>query len=235
VSLHNRTGTRGEFKFLPRLEALEDRACPAAIAFQDGEELKVISDDQPDTVAIVATGGMVTTNVNGLVQTFFGVEKIEAKLNGGNDAVFFQSNGFGQGPAAPNAFVQAAVTQNQQFNTFLLQSNNFELLKDATRFGKEVEVNIDGGDGLNAVFVSINPALNFNQFDYETHDIQLVTAAPIVAATPTPGALGNNFLTPAGQMGTGQEIFGPFANLGFVAPSAVPNPAGFLFNPDEFD
>jgi len=209
----------GERKFVPQVEALEDRACPAAIAFQDGEKLKVISDDQPDTVAIVQTGGLVTTNVNGFVQTFFGVEKLDVQLNDGNDAVFFYNNGFGPGPAAPNAFVGSALTQHQAFLNVLFQSGNPALIGAITRFGEDVETEIDGGDGLNAVFVTYNANMNFNTVDFHFRDIQLLTfATPVVGNT------------------VDQNVFGAFANLGiWTTPSTVPTLNGFLFNPDDFD
>ena len=77
-------------KFLPQLETLEDRCCPSVTVQQQGDTLRIHGDDFNNTVAIVATYGIVTVNVvGGQLNTFFGIKEIEVNLEGGNDAVIF--------------------------------------------------------------------------------------------------------------------------------------------------
>jgi len=162
-------------KFLPQLEALEDRCCPSVTVLQDGDTLRIRGNDAPDTVAIVATYGIVTVNANGgQLNSFFGIKNIDIDLEGGNDAVIFETGGVMASPLDPNPFVQAAQTQNRMFIDFLeanptLLQNPF--IQKLVRFGQKLEVEVDGGRGTGAFFA--NAATFFNASPFVTTPVQL--------------------------------------------------------------
>jgi hypothetical protein len=246
--------TAEDRKFLPKVEALEERCCPTSVAFQDGETLHIVGNDLPDTVAVVVNGGLVTTNTDLVgsgapsragfnlgtpgVRTFIGVEEIEIDLNGGNDAVFFYSNGFLQGGPAPNAFVQAALNQQQQVVNFLL-ATNVNALIGFSRFGEELEIDIDGEDGFDAVFSTFNNNFNFNRFDVEFDDIEALAPAQFSpAGTAFPGVPFGFFREPGSFGGfPGSPGFGGNFNFddGDFDDDDFDDFDGFGFDDDDFD
>jgi len=167
-------------KFLPQLETLEDRCCPSVTVQQHGDTLRIRGDDAPDTVAIVATYGIVTVNANpgqtsgtggqttgGQLNTFFGIKKIDVDLKGGNDAVIFETGGVMASPLDPNPFVQAAQTQNRMFIDFLLANPSLlqnSAIQKLVRFGERLKVDVDGGKGVDAFFANADTFSNSNKF-----------------------------------------------------------------------
>jgi len=179
----NQSGrTAEQRKFLPQLETLEERCCPSVMVRQDGDTLRIRGTDAPDTVAIVATYGIVTVNANadqvngGQLNTFFGIKKIDVDLKGGNDAVIFETGGVMASPLDPNPFVQAAQTQNRMFIDFLIANPSLlqnEFIQKLVRFGKKLEVEVDGGRGVDAFFANADTFSNSNPFLTTRVDLDL--------------------------------------------------------------
>ncbi len=86
-------GRRRARRFVPRLEALEDRSCPAFIS-QTGSVLFIVGDDSPNAVAVFTDGA---GNYNASVSSFgtpaaataVGVDRVMISTLGGSDALLF--------------------------------------------------------------------------------------------------------------------------------------------------
>jgi len=188
----NRNQNRREVsprKFLPQLEVLEDRCCPSVTVQQHGDDLRIKGDDGPDVVAVVATFGIVTVNANNQINTYFGIENIDIDLKGGNDAVIFETEGAMPPTLDPNPFVQNAQMQNRMFvnfilaNPFLLQNKG---IADLVRFGEELNVEVDGGRGLDAFFANVDTVFPTTPFttrvDLDLDDVEFLAPTSFINA-----------------------------------------------------
>jgi hypothetical protein len=165
-------------RFVPRFETLEDRCCPSVTLAQDGDELHIEGDDASDTIAIVASGSVVTVSIANaqgqavFAQTFLGIEDIEVDLEDGNDTVFLHLNGFGQQVFPPIPVVQAAVQQNMAMIRFMAQMN-FNMMAGFVGFGdKEMDIELDGEDGFDRIFISANQFRLNNNLDLDIDDFE---------------------------------------------------------------
>lgn len=83
-----RTSVRGRRTFVPRLEALGDRVCPAATATQIGHTLVILGDAEADAVFVTIQGdGSVTPSGTTPSISFRDITHVVVKGRGGNDDI----------------------------------------------------------------------------------------------------------------------------------------------------
>jgi hypothetical protein len=76
-------------RFVPRLEALEDRNCPSFIGVQ-GHTLLVIGDSSANTISIMDSGnGMVTGTIDGQSATGTAVHNVVVRAGAGDDTLTY--------------------------------------------------------------------------------------------------------------------------------------------------
>jgi len=90
VNLRNPSAPRRQSaRFVPRLEALEDRNCPTFIGVE-GHTLLIIGGPTADTVTIMDSGnGMVTGTLDGQTATGTAINNIVVHTGGGNDMLTY--------------------------------------------------------------------------------------------------------------------------------------------------
>ncbi len=89
-NLRNPSGPRqGRTRFVPQLEALEDRNCPSFIAFE-GHTLLIRGDNTADTISITDSGnGTVSGTIDGQSATGTAIHNIVVHTGGGDDTLTY--------------------------------------------------------------------------------------------------------------------------------------------------
>jgi hypothetical protein len=141
------------WRFLPSLEALEDRSLPAAIAFQSGAVLTVNGDNRADKFFVNDTGkGIIFVAGPGLARTFFGVGTFDLNTGNGGVTVNYNLNGSVQNRETVN------VNLGNGANT--LNANLFANVPH----GATYRFDVHGGAGVDTVNIVYKGRVNGRLF-----------------------------------------------------------------------
>jgi hypothetical protein len=140
-------------RFVPRLEALDDRSLPS-VSWQVFENtLFITGDADPDTVIISDAGTDTGVMVNGVaVETTLPISAIVVQTLGGDDTVIYDLNG----PLTTTRLV--SVDLGRGYDTFTANLNGQTISGASTNLG--ITANGDGGGDtltLNGVGAVVSP------------------------------------------------------------------------------
>ena len=163
-------------RFVPRLEALDDRTVPAVTVVPTGSLLTITGDTEANAIVISDTGqpgfvtetgeqvgGLTVAVDGGLPQWFGGITTISIFGDAGDDSVTYELTG----PVTATRFVTAELGRGR--DTFTATLNGQTVSGASTNFG--ITVQGDGGGDtmvLNAFGTVVNPEARLNvQFSGE--------------------------------------------------------------------
>src|SRR5262245_55409943 len=89
VSLSIRAAIRG-LSFLPQVEMLEDRTCPACITLKAGASVLILGDATDNVVQVTDDGATLSVTCDAQNTSFTGVNRLVVQTLAGNDGFTYQ-------------------------------------------------------------------------------------------------------------------------------------------------